>query len=122
MRHVLSCGLFLALLSGAAGAEEPLDCVDQPDSAAIGFTTICAGQETFEASQLQGWTCDQLWNLRNNILYTEGYCFTSARAKAAFDNTGCSVHSLAEVPLNEHQKANIKLVESLEQQQSCPTD
>jgi len=120
--RILSWVFAAGLMATPVAAQDSLDCVEQPDSAAIGFTTICAGQETFEASQLAGWSCENLWDLRNNILYTEGYCFQSARAKAAFDNTGCSANSLAQVPLNAHQKANIALIQNLERQQNCPAD
>ncbi|MEO1192344.1 MAG: YARHG domain-containing protein [Pseudomonadota bacterium] len=123
-RIATAVGVALAALvwSGGAQAEEPLDCVGQPNQSAIGFATICAGEESFEASQLSGWTCDQLWNLRNNILYTEGYCFETPRGKAAFDDVGCSARTLAQVPLNAHQRHNVDLIASLEQQQSCPAD
>ncbi len=110
------------LWAGTAGADEPLDCVDQPSQIAIGFTTICAGQESFSAEQLQGWSCENLWDLRSNILYTAGYCFESARGKAAFDNTGCHAKTVAALDLNEHQKANVDLITRLETEQSCPAE
>ncbi len=119
MRSGLTALAFAFLCSSGAAAEESLDCVGQPDQTAIGFTTICAGQETFTAEQLQGWSCENLWDLRSNILYTEGYCFQSERGKAAFDNTGCSAESLSAVQLNKHQRANVNLVQQLEQQSSC---
>lgn len=113
--------LALALFNVSAEAsEEALDCVDQPSQTAIGFTTICAGQQSFAADQLQGWSCENLWDLRSNILYTEGYCFQSERGKAAFDNVGCHAKTLSALDLNEHQSANVKLIEQLEKAQNCP--
>ncbi len=115
--------LLVALLAlRPALADEPLDCVGQPDPTGIGFTTICAGQESFEAGQLQNWSCEELWDLRNNILYTLGYCFKTERTKAAFDNVGCSSETLAQANPNEHQRHNIGLIESLEKQKSCPAN
>lgn len=123
MLRLALAALALVLVSAPAkAADEPLDCAGQPNSTAIGFTTICAGQETFAADQLQGWSCENLWDLRSNILYTEGYCFQSERGKAAFDNVGCSAKTLSAVDLNEHQRANVKLIQELEQAQSCPAD
>ncbi len=123
MLRLAMLALALVLFGAPVGAaEEPLDCVGQPDSTAIGFTTICAGQETFAAEQLQGWSCENLWDLRSNILYTEGYCFQSERGKAAFDNVGCSANTISEVGLNKHQSANIKLIDQLETAQNCPAN
>ncbi|GAB5468107.1 MAG: hypothetical protein Kilf2KO_11370 [Rhodospirillales bacterium] len=122
--YLVPLAVFLAAAAQAEEnqAEKTLDCVGQPDQTAIGFTTICAGDEAFTAEQLEPWTCDELWNLRNNILYTEGYCFESARAKAAFDDVGCSAHSLAAVPLNRFQRENVDLISKLEAQKACPAD
>ncbi len=123
MLRLVGLALFLTAFAAAGqAAEEPLDCVGQPDQTAIGFTTICAGQETFAEEQLQGWSCENLWDLRSNILYTEGFCFKSARGKAAFDNVGCSAETIAQLNLNKHQSANVKLVEELEKAKSCPAD
>ncbi len=123
MLRLAMAALALTLFSAAGeAADEPLDCVGQPDSTAIGFTTICAGQQSFSADQLQGWSCEDLWDLRSNILYTEGYCFQSARGKAAFDNVGCRAKSISAVGLNKHQSANVTLIEELEKAQHCPAD
>ncbi len=122
LRRGLSVLVAAMLWTGGAAAEEGLDCVDQPDPTAIGFTTICAGQQSFSADQLQDWSCEDLWDLRSNILYTEGYCFETERGKQAFDNTGCTSKSLSAVPLNEHQRANVDLVSKLEKQKACPAD
>ncbi len=121
----LGCGglLLVTLLAvRPAAADEPLDCVGQPDPTGIGFTTICAGQESFEANQLGNWSCDELWDLRHNILYTLGYCFKSERAKAAFDNVGCNAETVAQANPNEHQRHNIDLIASLEKEKACPAD
>lgn len=40
------------------------------------------------ATAAQG--CEELWTSRNAIWHRYGYCFTTARGKAAFGNAGCS--------------------------------
>ena len=34
-------------------------------------------------------SCDRLWHQRNEIWHRHGYCFTTARGRAAFDTTTC---------------------------------
>jgi hypothetical protein len=66
--------------------------------------------QTLMPQQRAGNICDQLWYARNAIFDRAGYCFSSARGKAAFDNTGCTggtpdAAGMAEVARIQQQEA-----------------
>lgn len=46
------------------------------------FTPAAAQSDGSTAYEL--YTCANLWSARNNIYYSKGYCFKTARGKAAF--------------------------------------
>ena len=63
--------------------------------------------------------CDQLWTMRNGMYAVRGYCFKTERGKANFSNDGCNFDDEAEVPLNDYERANVKLIRELEQRRNC---
>ena len=48
--------------------------------------------------------------MRNGIYAVRGYCFKTDRGKAEFGNDGCHFDDEAEVPLNDYERANVKLI------------
>jgi hypothetical protein len=63
--------------------------------------------------------CDQLWTVRNGIYAWRGYCFKSGRGEQEFTNEGCTYNDQDQVPLNDYERANIKLIQSIEKKRSC---
>lgn len=65
--------------------------------------------------------CDEMWGERNAIYFDAGYCFKTARAKAAFgDNADCRYDRLEDVPLSARQRADIAAIQARERRNSCP--
>ena len=65
--------------------------------------------------------CDEMWGERNAIYFDAGYCFKTARAKAAFgDNAGCRYDRIEDVPLSARQRADIAEIQARERRNNCP--
>lgn len=65
-------------------------------------------------------TCDQLWHARNSIFAAHGYCFKSARGKAAFGHLACNPNLTAgNVPLSAAERAEVNRLKDLETRQGC---
>ncbi len=63
--------------------------------------------------------CDQLWTVRNGIYASRGYCFKGGRGQDEFGNEGCSYADESQVPLNDYERANVRLIQSIEKRRSC---
>ncbi len=65
-------------------------------------------------------TCEDLWYARNSIFAAHGYCFKSARGKAAFGHLPC-IPGLAagDVPLTSSERNEVNRLKALERQQGC---
>lgn len=63
--------------------------------------------------------CDQLWTVRNGIYAWRGYCFKTGRGKQEFTNDGCTYDDQDQVPLNDYERANIRLIQTLEKKRGC---
>jgi hypothetical protein len=48
-----------------------------------------------------------------------GYCFQGGRGKDEFGNEGCTLADQNEVPLNDYERANVKLIQSIEKRRGC---
>lgn len=69
---------------------------------------------------LAGQTCEALWYQRNKIFDDKGYCFNSARGRAAFNNADCNpALTGATVPLSTTEKSLIEQIKSLERAKGC---
>ncbi|WP_238364970.1 caspase family protein [Mesobacterium pallidum] len=69
---------------------------------------------------VQGTSCDALWYERNAYFARHGYCFTSARGKAAFPNAGCNpALAAADVPLSTAERAALDRIRAREAQMGC---
>ncbi len=65
--------------------------------------------------------CDEMWGERNAIYFDAGYCFKTARAKAAFgDNADCRYERIEDVPLSARQRADIAAIQARERRNGCP--
>ncbi|MGH6875235.1 MAG: YARHG domain-containing protein [Aestuariivirgaceae bacterium] len=70
-------------------------------------------------AQAKELSCQNLWLVRNTIFHQRGYCFRSARGRAEFDNSRCSVNSIAKLRLSLVEKANIATLRKLERSKRC---
>lgn len=70
--------------------------------------------------QQTGLTCDQLWHQRNSYFARGGYCFQSARGRAAFGHLPCTPGLAAsQVALAPQDKAAIDAIKAQERQLQC---
>jgi len=79
----------------------------------------CTDDHYIPAAVLQSLSCDALWTVRNMIFDENGYCFQTAKAKAVFSNDGCLYTSMAGMPLNSYETANIATIRQVEKQKGC---
>jgi hypothetical protein len=74
----------------------------------LGITMGIAGTATAQS-------CDALWYERNQIYANEGYCFETARARAAF-GPGCTP-PYGRLTASERQRVN--RIETMERRMGC---
>ena len=68
----------------------------------------------------RGDQCNALWLRRNSFFDAHGYCFSSARGKAAFDNENCITGlAAADVPLTASERSEVARIRALETQLGC---
>ena len=63
--------------------------------------------------------CQPLWEVRNWIYKENGYCFHTPKAIKAFGNAGCLYDDVAQVPLNDIERANVKAIKKVEAKKGC---
>ena len=63
--------------------------------------------------------CDQLYTVRNGIFASRGYCFKTGRGQDEFGNEGCTYTDQDQVPLNDYERANVRLIQSIEKRRGC---
>lgn len=73
------------------------------------------------AGDIQGdaYECKDLWSMRNQIYKSNGYCFKTSKAIAAFGNAGCRFDKLALVPLSENDRQVLSDIRKSERRQGC---
>lgn len=82
---------------------------------------ICLGLSIVGSPAFGQALCDEMWGERNAIYFDAGYCFKTARAKAAFgDNADCRYENIADVPLTARQRADIAAIQQRERKFGCP--
>jgi hypothetical protein len=79
----------------------------------------CSDSEYMDLADLTQLSCENLWHVRNRIFDENGYCFQTAQAQDAFDNSDCSVTKQAAVKLNDYERANVKAILGAESQLGC---
>jgi hypothetical protein len=71
------------------------------------------------AASLANTSCEGLWQQRNMIFKTAGYCFKTQRAIRDFGNAGCQYDDLTSVPLSESQRQAIDDIARVEAAKGC---
>jgi hypothetical protein len=79
----------------------------------------CVQDRNIPARDAEKLGCDQLWTVRNGIFAWRGYCFKTKRGEQEFTNEGCTYDDQDQVPLNDYERANIKLIQSIEKKRGC---
>jgi hypothetical protein len=82
-------------------------------------TVGCPHKDRISLEQAGELSCENLWLVRNTIFHQRGYCFQTARGRAAFDNSQCSTSSIAELELGEVEKANVATLREAERRKGC---
>jgi YARHG domain len=65
-------------------------------------------------------TCDFLYQIRNGIYKTHGYCFHTPRAISELGNDGCWIKDQSQVRLNRIEEANAATILRAETEKGCP--
>lgn len=79
----------------------------------------CSDSQYFESADLNQLSCQALWEVRNWIYKERGYCFKTPNAIKAFGNAGCLHDDIAQVPLNQFERANVKAIKKAEARKGC---
>ncbi|MGD9501977.1 MAG: YARHG domain-containing protein [Methyloceanibacter sp.] len=79
----------------------------------------CSDKDRYKISDLMQLGCQPLWEVRNWIYKERGYCFRTQKAIEAFGNAGCRYDDVAQVPLSEIERANMKAIKSVEVKKGC---
>ena len=79
----------------------------------------CSDKDYFKLSDLMQLGCQPLWEVRNWMYKERGYCFKTPKAIKAFGNAGCRYDDIAQVPLNNVERANMKAIKKAEANKGC---
>ena len=79
----------------------------------------CPHKDPISEEQIEDFSCENLWLVRNTIFHQRGYCFQSARGRANFDNSHCLSNSVSELNLSEIEKENVATLREMEQRKGC---
>lgn len=113
MQRSMWVATFLALAATAAVAGD-----DGP--APLCYEVVgCVQNRVISQRDAEKLGCDQLWTVRNGIFAARGYCFSTGRGKDEFGNDGCRFPVQEDVPLNDYERANIRVVQSIEKRRGC---
>jgi len=112
MKRMLFVVLGLAMAGPVAAGDDspPEPCFE---------TLGCVDDHEISEREAEKLGCDQLWTVRNGIYAARGYCFKTARGREAFSNASCRYDDEAQVPLNDYERANIRLIRSIEKRRGC---
>ena len=108
----LTLSVIALVLAGPslAGDDDPELCFED-----IG----CVQDRVISRADAEKLGCDQLYTVRNGIFASRGYCFSTERGKQEFGNEGCRYAVQEDVPLNDHERANIRIIQAIEKQRGC---
>ncbi len=112
MKRVLFvvAALLIAAPAAAGDAEDHSLCYE---------TIGCVHDRRIDEHEARKLGCEQLWTVRNGIYHARGYCFKTDRGKEAFGNEHCRYDDEAAVPLNDYERANVRLIRSIEKRRGC---
>jgi hypothetical protein len=71
------------------------------------------------AQEIRSWSCERLWQERNQIYKDAGYCFKTARAIRYFGNSGCSYDREGDVPLSQRDREFVATIQQVERSKGC---
>ncbi len=80
--------------------------------------SACLAQSRFE--DFSTFSCDELWQTRNEIYKEAGYCFKTAKAIRRFGNSGCSYDDMEDVPLSRSKRQLVAEIQRWERAHRCP--
>ncbi len=104
----IAAGMLIAV--SAASAPAFADCFEN-----IG----CTDSDSYKVYDLEELSCENLWYVRNRIFDENGYCFTTARGRAAFDNSDCWVSNQSKVKLSTIERHNVNAIVQAEEANGC---
>ena len=107
-RAGLAVGIVMLVSIGAAPARA--DCFED-----IG----CTDSDYFDVDDLVEMSCENLWYVRNRIYDENGYCFRTARAREAFDNSDCWVNNQSKVQMSQTERHNVNEIVEAESENGC---
>jgi hypothetical protein len=110
MSRIVWVGALVAASTAALASDPPRLCYE-----GIG----CVQDRNISEHEAEKLGCDQLWTARNGIYAAHNYCFQTQRGIDEFGNTGCRYTDQSEVPLNDYERANIKVIQSIEKARGC---
>ncbi|MGQ0457488.1 MAG: YARHG domain-containing protein [Hyphomicrobium sp.] len=89
-------------------------------SASLAIFAVLAAPAV-QAGDVQGdaYDCQELWQMRNAIYKSGGYCFKSPKTIATFGNAGCIYESQAEVPISDIDRDTLAQIRKSEKRQAC---
>jgi hypothetical protein len=99
-----------ALMISASAVPAHADCYED-----IG----CTDSDEYDVDDLTELSCENLWFVRNRIYDENGYCFKTARAREAFDNSDCWVSDQAKVKLSAIERHNVSAIVEAEELNDC---
>jgi hypothetical protein len=79
----------------------------------------CVQDRVIARSDAEKLGCQQLFTVRNGIFAARGYCFHTERGKQEFGNDGCRYTVQDDVPLNDRERENIRIIQAIEKQRGC---
>ena len=79
----------------------------------------CTDSDRFDGDDLEEFSCENLWHVRNRIYDENGYCFSTERGREAFDNSGCWIEDQADVALSEIERQNVDEIVEAEEENGC---
>jgi hypothetical protein len=71
------------------------------------------------AAQAQRADCDALWEQRNAIFKSAGYCFKTSDAIRRFGNAGCRYDDPDDVPLSARDRRIVADLQAAERRYGC---
>ncbi len=79
----------------------------------------CPHKDLISEDQIEDFSCENLWLVRNTIFHQRGYCFQTARGRANFDNSHCLSSSTSELKLTEIENQNVATIRDMEHRKGC---
>lgn len=79
----------------------------------------CMSTQYFPKKPLYQFSCQLLWEVRNQAFKDRGYCFKTQTGINEMGNDGCYIANQDNVPLNAHERANVATIRSVEKAKGC---